>query len=558
MGRPALWPPAGPWLRGLLLLGLCCGLSSARPADQLSANITGAYTGTWHQAEATRHLKDLNGTIELFLRATPSNHSRHRHGVWGEIHLGRPLNPSRFTVRGEYDTGTGELLLLSSPVMMGKFLHDPRHLNFSRVWPSYQRATQQVNALLHPPNATLTPLQMDALANRTGFVPELLDPHWEPLRADARTSHCVGFLRLQVAVDPQDGDYTVRSEDDILFQPKLASGTLVSELCNVTMRFTASTRRSSIIAGNARVYALALAAVVAAQLASLTRQMEYTTTQAGISAVSLYTIGHLAYLDFFMGLTHLGLAVLFDPAFKAFAVASFLKFCLCALFELKYLHAIWKAQRPSQPATSVRCLCLNMYLAVFFGVYILWRVILALGPFSLFLVYSFWLPQILSNILRNSARPLQLQFIIVTTLSHAFPAAYFLGCPANVLQWRTHPALLHRWLAFHAALAGVLVVQYFLGPRVFVPSCLLPTRYDYHRPYDRRHDVETGDGAGAKEPGGEEGEEECAICRSEVDLTQPALYMVTPCDHVFHAACLGEWLYYKMECPICRGRLPDL
>lgn len=47
--------------------------------------------------------------------------------------------------------------------------------------------------------------------------------------------------------------------------------------------------------------------------------------------------------------------------------------------------------------------------------------------------------------------------------------------------------------------------------------------------------------AGAKGPGGEEGEEECAICRSEVDLTQPALYMVTPCDHARGTHPPNDW-----------------
>jgi hypothetical protein len=29
-------------------------------------------------------------------------------------------------------------------------------------------------------------------------------------------------------------------------------------------------------------------------------------------------------------------------------------------------------------------------------------------------------------------------------------------------------------------------------------------------------------------------------------------YMLTPCNHVFHSACLEKWLEYKKECPNCR------
>ena len=35
-------------------------------------------------------------------------------------------------------------------------------------------------------------------------------------------------------------------------------------------------------------------------------------------------------------------------------------------------------------------------------------------------------------------------------------------------------------------------------------------------------------------------------------------YLVTPCDHVFHTACLRPWLESKGECPTCRSLLPEL
>jgi Ring finger domain len=33
---------------------------------------------------------------------------------------------------------------------------------------------------------------------------------------------------------------------------------------------------------------------------------------------------------------------------------------------------------------------------------------------------------------------------------------------------------------------------------------------------------------------------------------------ITPCDHLFHKACLEQWLSMKMECCICRAVLPPL
>ena len=35
-------------------------------------------------------------------------------------------------------------------------------------------------------------------------------------------------------------------------------------------------------------------------------------------------------------------------------------------------------------------------------------------------------------------------------------------------------------------------------------------------------------------------------------------YMVTPCRHIFHTACLEGWMRYRLQCPICRDVLPAL
>ena len=48
------------------------------------------------------------------------------------------------------------------------------------------------------------------------------------------------------------------------------------------------------------------------------------------------------------------------------------------------------------------------------------------------------------------------------------------------------------WLVFYFLLCGILLVQYYYGPRTMIPVFLLPKRYDYHRPYVRRRDIETG------------------------------------------------------------------
>jgi hypothetical protein len=47
--------------------------------------------------------------------------------------------------------------------------------------------------------------------------------------------------------------------------------------------------------------------------------------------------------------------------------------------------------------------------------------------------------------------------------------------------------------------------------------------------------------------------EKCAICTSEFEIDQNITYL--ECNHVLHTECIKEWVMYKAECPICRGKI---
>lgn len=70
---------------------------------------------------------------------------------------------------------------------------------------------------------------------------------------------------------------------------------------------------------------------------------------------------------------------------------------------------------------------------------------------------------------------------------------------------------------------------------------------------------------------------ECAICQQDLEvpvvqsgasadagstlggsLLARRMYMVTPCRHIFHSACLEGWMKYRLQCPNCRETLPPL
>ena len=207
---------------------------------------------------------------------------------------------------------------------------------------------------------------------------------------------------------------------------------------------------------------------------------------------------------------------------------------------------------------------------------------------------SFWWSQIHRNALRNCRRALRWDFVLGQSTLRLLPFAYFTLVPNNVLflppDYPTF-AFLGAWVWLQILL---LASQDTLGPRFFLPQGWAPPAYDYH-PVLREDEEEAVIVGGAKaaehDPDSpvvegatsapERGKRlfDCAICMQvfevpvlpkgspESEARASALgaslfgrraYMVTPCRHVFHSACLEGWMRYKLQCPICRESLPPL
>nr|POF13851.1 dsc e3 ubiquitin ligase complex subunit 1 [Quercus suber] len=211
-----------------------------------------------------------------------------------------------------------------------------------------------------------------------------------------------------------------------------------------------------------------------------------------------------------------------------------------------------------------------------------------------FLYLSFWCPQISRNVQRNCRKALTWEFVAGQSLLRLVPFVYFYAYKHNVLF--TPPdysslALLIVWLWIQVL---VLASQEVVGPRWFIRKGWAPPAYDYHPIL--REDEEGGAalplGASMSSPTSplsarrgslpkdarQKGKRvfDCAICMQdlEVPVVEPGaeesvansgnlmlarrLYMVTPCRHVFHSACLEGWMKYRLQCPNCREALPAL
>ncbi|KAG6476018.1 hypothetical protein ZIOFF_065253 [Zingiber officinale] len=283
------------------------------------------------------------------------------------------------------------------------------------------------------------------------------------------------------------------------------------------------------------------------QVLLLIRQMEHSNTQSGAAKVSILMIGQQAIMDAYLCLLNLTAGILVESLFNAFATAAFFKFVVFSIFEMRYLLAIWKASRPLQNGESweimrreLSVLYSRFYGILLGGILLLYHLHNFLRP-VIFIMYSFWIPQIVTNVIRDTRKPLHPYYIIGMSVTRLAIPFYIFGCPSNFLRIEVD----NYWCICLGVFLGlqslILLLQHYFGSRWFIPRQMLPEKYCYYRKFESYASQAT----------------DCVICMTTIDFTENSnRYMVTPCDHCFHSVCLQRWMDIKMECPTCRRALP--
>ncbi|TKA76452.1 hypothetical protein B0A55_06098 [Friedmanniomyces simplex] len=264
-------------------------------------------------------------------------------------------------------------------------------------------------------------------------------------------------------------------------------------------------------------------------------------------------------------------------------------------------------------STSLGSIYIRFYLVLLVTIYLslsaaAWPAGLRRAYFTILaLIYlSFWVPQINRNVQRNCRKALTLEFMLGQSVLRLVPFAYFYAYEHNILFAERQPYILLALAAWLWIQVVVLASQELIGPRWFIRKDWAPPAYDYHPVLredeegatmplglseatsgsaptsplvERRASFSSPTarrGSIAKEAKGK-GKRvyDCAICfqdlevpvieaggSSEATLAGGLLarrnYMVTPCRHIFHSACLEGWMKYRLQCPICRETLPPL
>ena len=381
-------------------------------------------------------------------------------------------------------------------------------------------------------------------------------------------------------------------------------GTIHSPNCDFTAYLNVTALRTDwdITTNKGVTYSFYMVLVCLAQIVLLLRQLLHSQGSSAATRVSLLGIAWHTVIDALLCLGHVYLSLAIPSVFTAFASVAFFKMLVFCVIEMKYMSIIVHARFSGGEITAeslrrkVALVHLRFYSAtvgVFVGLfYITSRYVI---PYYL-LLYSFWVPQIVLNIVTEAKQPLHKHFIYGMSITRLLAPLYFFGDSNNFLRdvyidFQPNYPLCYWLIIWMGLQVGVLMAQMKYGARFMIPARFLPPKFDYHRvipasmmpagtlPQLPDLEPETSVVEGSSEPRNlhstsnttrsrfvkrKTGESsacptlDCSICYDAIDLRSRHQYMLAPCNHLFHASCLRQWMDQKMLCPVCRTDLPPV
>lgn len=194
------------------------------------------------------------------------------------------------------------------------------------------------------------------------------------------------------------------------------TGVLSSPNCNLSLRLEGESFQLEKYYTKAVHYTLVVAIVTFLQILLLIKQIEGTSTPATSMRVSVLGISGQTIMDACLCLCHLTAGIAIEPLFNAFALVSFFEFVLFAIFEMRYMLLIWRAQRdssnePWDTRRELSALYTRFYGALVTSGIIVFRLRRYMS-WLLFLFFSFWIPQIVHCIRSDLRQPFKPFFII--------------------------------------------------------------------------------------------------------------------------------------------------
>ena len=230
------------------------------------------------------------------------------------------------------------------------------------------------------------------------------------------------------------------------------------------------------------------------QIMVLLRQLLHTQARSAATRVSLLCIGWQTMIDAMLCLGHIYLSLAIKPLFTAFASVPFFKWLIFCFIEMKYWTLIVQARNSNNGGNTTEQLRRQVamlhcrFYAALFGAKVLfscvgekYRILFALA------LYSFWVPQIVQNVITEAKRPMHNWYIYGMSLSRLVAPLYFFAVPNNFLkevypESPTDPLMCELLVLWVGIQTAVLIGQGKYGARFMIPARFLPPKFDYSRP----------------------------------------------------------------------------
>lgn len=605
---------------------------------------------------STEFVLDRPRNANLYTDGTPSNDTSGRNALT-EVHWSNNVIPYPF-IKDDED---GSLRNAPTPA--------------SRAMPEREHALE-ANSLgcIFEMNFDVSPVEWTIgewrkLVGRRVDEAHALNPAGALQKGKGKTSGGIGSTLSVDSEDPSDNRHrkimkhrrTTKKLSDQALAMNLI-GTIHSRNCNFTAFLNTTALRTDWDATTSKAinYSFYMMIVCLTQILILLRQLLHSQAQATATRVSLLCIGWQTVIDAIMCLAHIYLSLAVQPLFTTFASVAFFKLLIFCVIEMKYMAIIVQARTSSNGGISVDALRhqvamlhLRFYGSLMVAFLLLFYAQNNCRVFYMLGLYSFWVPQIILNIVTEAKSPLHKYYIYGMSITRIVAPLYIFGLRKNFLkevypESSTDPFMCQMLVLWVACQTVVLIAQGKYGARFMIPARFLPPKFDYRRPIPasmlppgalvnfpspeqmedrddglrsstppmKKHEVSDDDDIlssshesqqrtmpplrhqtaettrnrlkGKQQQNGGVGHIssrsgnptsmttedltqrppaaapapapvlECSICYDDIDVRNRQQYMLAPCNHLFHADCLKQWMDVKLECPICRTQLPPL
>ncbi|CDU16504.1 E3 ubiquitin-protein ligase, putative [Plasmodium yoelii] len=286
------------------------------------------------------------------------------------------------------------------------------------------------------------------------------------------------------------------------------------------------------------------------------KQIKNSENVRNASKISIITICLNSYIEIFEALI-----LLYQVLFSKLLLTSYMamimfKFVLYTLMEIRYILLIWKANNSNNSGNNnweYMQKQLSILYKYYYGFVLLliaiFYYIFPYFPYLILFIYLCWVPQICLDIWKGQHKSISLSFVFLLSACRLFLPIYIFMYPYNIFQLDIFSKvgelsnITFSFIIIFCILLQLIFmyIQRIYGPRYLFNINLLPHVHNYYQNLD---------------PNFEAGIQECVICMYNIILNNKK-YCITPCYHIFHEKCLQQWMTIKMECPTCRGSLPN-